>query len=167
MMFQDSEAEMQDCVGALGTAIDDADDRDLPPKCAKMLSDIIFRMHLDVFRRSLLTDTPASVEPMTVRRLSGARDVRVTPRPSFIVHIAGDENCWAYLLSRGVTWSKGPVCAHASVKYTEVLFAGSDTFPTKDVVRGMQAAAAEGGPTRDSAMGVASRDFEGLTMATA
>ena len=71
------------------------------------------------------------------------------------------------LLSRGVTWSECLVCAHASVKYTEVLFAGSDTFPTKDVVRGMQAAAAEGGPTRDSAMGVASRDFEGLTMATA
>ena len=51
---------------------------------------------------------------------------------------------------------------HASVKYTEVLFAGSDRFPTKEVVRGVQAAAAEGGPTRDTAMGVASRNSEGL-----
>ena len=66
------------------------------------------------------------------------------------------------LLSRGVTWSEGLVCAHASVKYTEVLFAGSDKFPTKEVVRGVQAAAAEGGPTRDTAMGVASLDSEGL-----
>ena len=63
----------------------------------------------------------------------------------------------------------GPVCAHASVKYTEVLFAGSDKFPTKEVVHGVQAAAAEGG--RDTAMGVASLDSKGRnwwsTMATA
>ena len=32
MMFQDSEVEMQDRVGALGTAVDDADDHDLPPE---------------------------------------------------------------------------------------------------------------------------------------
>ena len=51
---------------------------------------------------------------------------------------------------------------HASVKYTEVLFAGGDKFPTKEVVRGVQAATAEGGPTRDTAMGVASLDSEGL-----
>ena len=50
----------------------------------------------------------------------------------------------------------------ASVKYTEVLFAGSDKFPTKKVVRGVEAAAAEGGPTRDTVMGVASLDSEGL-----
>ena len=51
---------------------------------------------------------------------------------------------------------------HASVKYTEMLFAGSDKFPTKEVVHGVQAAATEGGPTRDTAMGVASLDSEGL-----
>ena len=51
---------------------------------------------------------------------------------------------------------------HASVKYTEVRFAGSNKFPTKKVVHGAQAAAAEGGPTRDTAMGVASRDSERL-----
>ena len=61
-----------------------------------------------------------------------------------------------------MTRSEGPICGHASVKYTELLFAGGDKFPTKEVVRGVQAAAAEGGPTRDTAMGVASLDSEGL-----
>ena len=61
-----------------------------------------------------------------------------------------------------MTRSEGPVCAHASVKYTEVPFPGSDKFPTKEVVCGVQAAASEGGPTRDTAMGVASRDSEGM-----
>ena len=46
---------------------------------------------------------------------------------------------------------------YASVKYTEVLFVGSDKFPTKEAVRGVQAAAAEGGPTLDKASGMASR----------
>ena len=61
-----------------------------------------------------------------------------------------------------MTRSEGPVFAQSSVKYTEVLFAGSDKFPTKEVVRGVQAAAAEGGPTLDTALGVASLDSEGL-----
>ena len=57
----------------------------------------------------------------------------------------------------------GPVCLHASVKYTEVLFAGSDNFPaTKEVLRGVQAVDAESGPTLDTALGVASLDSEGL-----
>ena len=51
---------------------------------------------------------------------------------------------------------------HASVKHTEVFFAGSDKFPAKEVVRGVQAVAAEGGPTRDTALGVASLDSKGL-----
>ena len=100
MMFQDSEVEMQDRVGALGTAVDDAGDHDLPPECAKMLRDIVFRTHLDVFRRALLGDPPSRAEPMTVRLQPGARAVRVTPHTSPVVHIAGDENCWVYLLSR-------------------------------------------------------------------
>ena len=61
-----------------------------------------------------------------------------------------------------MTRSEGPVCAHASVKYTEMLFAGSDKFSTKKVVRGVEAAAAEGGPTLDTAMGVASLDSDCL-----
>ena len=69
------------------------------------------------------------------------------------MHIAGDDNCWAYLLSRWVTRSEGPVCTHASVGYTDVLFDGRDRLPTKEVVRGVQAAAAEGGPTRDTQWG--------------
>ena len=51
---------------------------------------------------------------------------------------------------------------HASIKYTEVLFPGSDKFPTKEIVRGVQAAAAEDGPTLDTALGLASLDSEGL-----
>ena len=43
-----------------------------------------------------------------------------------------------------------------------MLFAGSDKFPTKEVVRGLQAAAAEGGPTLDTALGVASLHSERL-----
>ena len=53
-----------------------------------------------------------------------------------------------------MTQSGGPVCVHGSVTYTDVPFAGSDKFPTKEVVRGVQAAAAEGGPTLDTALGV-------------
>ena len=53
--------------------------------------------------------------------------------PYTIVHIPGAENCWRDLLLRWVTRPGGPVCVHANVKYTEVLFAGSDKFPTKEV----------------------------------
>ena len=139
MMFQDSEVEMQVRVGALGTAVDDDVDHDLPPECAKMLPDIVFRTHLDVFCRALLGYPPARMEPMTVRLQPGARAVRAKPRaspigaptskavaqrlqgwrvflgqfPYTIVHIAGDENCWADLLSRWVR-PEGPVCVHAS-----------------------------------------------------
>ena len=64
-MFQDSEVEMQDRVGALGTAVDDAVDHELRPECSKMMRDIVFRTQLGVFRRALLGDPPARVEPMT------------------------------------------------------------------------------------------------------
>ena len=70
MMFQVSDVEVQDRVGALETAVDDAVDHSLRPGCAKMLRDIVFcgfHTHLDVFRRALLDDPPAHVEPMTVR----------------------------------------------------------------------------------------------------
>ena len=52
---------------------------------------------------------------------------------------------------------------HLSVKYTEAHFAGNGKFQTKDVVRGVQAAAAEGGPTLRTGVGVASPDYEGLS----
>ena len=48
VMFQDSEVEMKDRVGALETAVDDAVDHGLPPECPKMRRDIVFRTHLDV-----------------------------------------------------------------------------------------------------------------------
>ena len=106
-----------------------------------------FRTRFDVFHRALLGDPPAHVQPMTVRLQPGARAVWAKPRASRIVHIPGDENCWGGLLSRWVTRLGGAVCVHASVKYTEALFAGNDKFPTKKIVRGVKAAAAEGGPT--------------------
>ena len=52
---------------------------------------------------------------------------------------------------------------HKSVTYTEVLYAGSDKFPTSEVVREIQAAAAEGGSTLDTELGVSSLDSEWLT----
>ena len=82
--------------------------------------------------------------------------------PYTLVLIPVDENCWGDLLSRWVTRLGGPVCVHVIVKYMEVLFAGSNKFPTKKIVRGVQVAAAEGGPTLDTALGVASPDSEGL-----
>ena len=82
MMHQDSQAKVQDRVGALETAVDDSVDHGLPPESAKMLRDIIFRTHLDVFRRALLGDPPAGVEPMTVRLQPAAKAVRAKPRAS-------------------------------------------------------------------------------------
>ena len=59
MMFHDDEVEMQDRVGALETAVDDAVDHGLPPECAKMLRDIVLRTHLDLFCRASSGDPPA------------------------------------------------------------------------------------------------------------
>ena len=81
MTFQNSEVEMQGRVGALETAVDDTVDHSLPPGCANMLRDIVFRTHLDVFRRALSGDPPARVELMTMRLHSGARVVRVKLPP--------------------------------------------------------------------------------------
>ena len=81
MTFQDAEV-MQDRVGVLETAIDGAVNHGLPPKRAKMLRDIVFRIHLDEFRRALWGDSPTRVEPMTVRLQPGARAVRAKPRAS-------------------------------------------------------------------------------------
>ena len=82
MMFQDSKVEMQDRVSVLWTAVDHADDHHLPPECAKKLRDIVYRTHLDVFRRALLGDPPARVEPMAVRLQPGGRAVWANQRAS-------------------------------------------------------------------------------------
>ena len=44
-----------------------------------MLRDIVFRAHVDVFRRALLDNPPARVELMTLRLRPGARVVRAKP----------------------------------------------------------------------------------------
>ena len=51
---------------------------------------------------------------------------------------------------------------NARVKYAGVVFAGSDKVPTKEFVRGVNAATAEGRPTLDMALGVASLNYEGM-----
>ena len=81
-MFHDSEVEIKDRLGPLETTVDDAVDHGLPPECATMLRDIVFRTHRDVFRRALLVDPPACVKHMTVRLQPGARAVRAKPRVS-------------------------------------------------------------------------------------
>ena len=78
------------------------------------------------------------------------------------MHIPGDDNYWGKMLSRWVTQPGRAVYVHESVTYTEVFFAGSNMFPTNEFVRWIQAAAAEGGPTRDAGSGVVSLDAEGL-----
>ena len=91
MMFQDSEVEIQDRVGALEMAVDDVVDYGLNvPRCCAIS---FFRTNLDVFRRALSTDPPARVDPMTASLQPGATAVRAKPRASPIVHIAGDYNC--------------------------------------------------------------------------
>ena len=112
------------------------------------------------FRRALLRDTPARVDPLTVQLQPGLRVVWAKPRASPIVHIPGDGNWWGDVVSRWVTQPGGVVYVHASVKYTEVLLAGSDKFPMKEVVLLIQAAAAEGGPTLDTGLVVASLDSD-------
>ena len=82
MIFQYFEVKMQDLVGGLETAADDAVDHGLPAECAKMLRDNFFCTHNDVFRRKLLGKSPARVEPMTVRLQSAARAARAAPRAS-------------------------------------------------------------------------------------
>ena len=81
-MFQDSEVETQDRVGALKMTVDDPVDHGFPPKYAKTLRYIVFRTNLDVFRRELLGDPPERVETMTLRLQPGARAVWVKPRAS-------------------------------------------------------------------------------------
>ena len=67
MIFEDPEVDIRDRVGVLETAVNDAVDHDFLPEGAKMLRDIVFRTHLDVFRRKFLGNPPARVEPMAVR----------------------------------------------------------------------------------------------------
>ena len=48
--------------------------------------------------------------------------------PYTVVHVPGDDNSWGHLQSRWVTRPGGPVCAHASVKYTEMRSMGATSF---------------------------------------
>ena len=72
---------MQDCVGVLETAVNDAVDHGSPPEGAEMLRDIVFRTHLYVLCRALPGDPPARKKSGTVRFHSGAGVVRAKPPP--------------------------------------------------------------------------------------
>ena len=99
----------------------------------------------------------ALISKAVTQRVQGWR-VFLGQFPYTTVHIPGDDNCWGGPLSRWVTRPGVPACVHASVKYAELLFAGSDKFPTKEVMRGVQAAAAGDGPAFDTALEMASLD---------
>ena len=70
-------------MGASDTAVHETVVHGSPPKCAKMLRDIAFRTHLDFFRRTLLSDSPACEEPIIVPLQPGTRAVRAKPPPEF------------------------------------------------------------------------------------
>ena len=78
-MFQNSEVEMRDRAGVLEAAVDNAVDHGSPPKCTKMLRDIVLRTHLDVLCRALSGDLPARKKPGAVRLHSGARVAKSPP----------------------------------------------------------------------------------------
>lgn len=56
MMLQDSKGEMQDRVGELEKAMDDAVNYGLPLGCTETLRKVGFRTHLDVICRALFID---------------------------------------------------------------------------------------------------------------
>ena len=118
-MFQDSEVEMWDRLGVLETAVDNAVDHGYTPECAKMLCDIVFRTHLDVFRRALLGDPPARVESLAVRLQLGARVMRANSHQNVtayremrqscrdcrsVAKAIGDEVAWEGLEEAASTW---------------------------------------------------------------
>ena len=78
-MFLDSESEMQDRVGALEMAVDDAVDSGVPPECAKILRDFVLPTNHNLSRRALIGDPPARVCPMKMQLQPSARDVRPKP----------------------------------------------------------------------------------------
>ena len=79
---------MQDCAGVLETLVDVVVSHGVSPASAKMLPDIVFSTHIDVFRRELFGDTSGGVEPMTVRIQPSARAVRAKLRASPSVEAA-------------------------------------------------------------------------------
>ena len=73
---------MRDRVGVLETAVDNSVDHGFPQECAKMLRDIVFRTHLEVFRVVFLP--PARVEHMVERLKLGSRVMLAKPPPESV-----------------------------------------------------------------------------------
>lgn len=117
MIFQDSEVEMQNHARPLATAVDDAVDHGLPPEFAKMLSDIGFRTHFDIFCRYRLGGPSARMKPMAVWLHPGARMVRGKPRASPSVQPACPHEYMAILETVRMVVRK-PQVVHGSVAIT-------------------------------------------------
>ena len=81
MIFQYSEVDMQDRVGALDISVDDVVDLGLQ-KRANIVPNIVFRTHLDVLCWPLLGDPPARKKPVAVPLHSSARVVRAKSPPA-------------------------------------------------------------------------------------
>ena len=79
--------------------------------------------------------------------------------PHTIVHIHCDENCWGDLPSDA---AGGSGLRARERQMHRVSFRWERKFPTKEVVRDVQAAASRGGPNLDTASGVAPLGSEGL-----
>lgn len=81
ILFQDSAVEMQDHVSRLETAFESSVDCNTPRGCAKVLRDIVFRVHFNMFRRAFLGNPSARNKPVTVRLHPGVRVVRANVPP--------------------------------------------------------------------------------------
>ena len=78
-MFMEPEEEMQARKAALVTAVFEAERSGLPPDCATRLRELVLDTHRGAFRRALVGEPPAAVEPMKVTLKPEARAVRAKP----------------------------------------------------------------------------------------
>ena len=154
MMFQDDEVEIQDRVGALDTTVDDTVDHGLPPECAKMLRDIVLRILTHSVGRCWAARLRAwSLLSCGFSQVQGPCErspVRLLSCSSRAMRTAGETCCRVGLRGRG---GRSACTRASSTRRFFSLWATS--FRRNEVVRGVQAAAAEGGPTLDTEGGLA------------
>ena len=79
-MFMEPAEEMQERGKALAQAVEDAARNGLPPECVEKLRELVMRTYDRAFRRALVGEPPANVEPMQVKLKPGAQAVRAKPR---------------------------------------------------------------------------------------
>ena len=79
-MFMAGREELWARQEALWRAVDDAERSGLSPESAMKLRDIVLNTHADAFRRALVGEPPARVEPMQVTLKPGSTAVQAKPR---------------------------------------------------------------------------------------